>query len=143
VTVKSIKHQQEDFIKTAHFMLVTKSWWDTSGCSCRADIVGPSCLKYPALLKKMDAWNADEKYVAAAHWPFCTTRYKKQTDENLLLAYCTNMVHQTEFFIRKAIGCVEGILKNKSCRHKKVCKGSPLSNFSKRNDEVIERRAKV
>ncbi len=48
LTRKQVKQLPEDFIETAHFMLVTKSLWDTVD-AIAVDIVGGLVLRYPGL----------------------------------------------------------------------------------------------
>lgn len=137
---KYVKHLPEDFIETARVMLVTKSWWDTVD-AVAADIVGGLVKQHPALLKTMDAWIDDENMWLQRTALLHQLRYKKQTDEKRLFAYCMKHAAQKEFFIRKAIGwALREYSKTNPAAVKKFVKNAPLSNFSKKEAmKVIER----
>lgn len=140
LTRKYVKQLPEDFIETAHFMIVTKSWWDTVD-AVAADIVGGLVLRYPALTKKMNEWIDDENMWLQRTAILHQLRFKKQTDEKRLFDYCLKHAGQNEFFIRKAIGwALREYSKTKPAAVKKFVKNAPLSNFSKKETmKVIER----
>lgn len=52
----------------------------------------------------MDEWIASEKIWLARTAILHQTRYKADTEEDRLFAYCLRRASDTEFFIRKAIG---------------------------------------
>lgn len=141
LTRKLVKHLPEDFIKTAHFMLVTKSWWDTVD-AVAADIVGTLVMKYD-MVKKMDEWIDDENMWLQRTAILHQLRYKKQTDQKRLFAYCRKHAAQKEFFIRKAIGwALREYSKTNPVAVKKFVKETPLTNFSKKEAlKWIERKA--
>lgn len=131
LTRKLVKQLPEDFIKTAHFMLVTRSWWDTVD-AVAADIVGTLVMKYD-LAEKMDEWIDDENMWLQRTAILHQLRYKKQTDEKRLFAYCRKHAAQKEFFIRKAIGwALREYSKTNPVAVKKFVKETPLTNFSKK-----------
>lgn len=144
LTAKFVKHLPEDFIETAHFMITTKSWWDTVD-AIATDIVGMLVLRYPHLVKQMDAWLGDENFWLQRTALLHQLRYKKQTNEKRLFAYCLRHAEQKEFFIRKAIGwALREYSKTNPAAVKKFVKSAPLSNFSRREAlKWIEKKAAV
>lgn len=142
LTKKYVKQLPEIFIETAHTMLVTKSWWDTVD-AVAADIVGELVLRYPALVKTMDAWIDDENMWLQRTAILYQLRYKKQTDEKRLFGYCLKHAAQKEFFIRKAIGwSLREYSKTNSAAVQQFVKNAPLSAFSKKEAMKVIERAK-
>jgi 3-methyladenine DNA glycosylase AlkD len=92
-----------DFLDTARYLLVTKSWWDTVD-ALAAHVVGPLLSAYPSMVKVMDDWAAgDEMWLTRAAILF-QMRYKRETDAQRLFGYCVSRAGDRDFFIRKAIG---------------------------------------
>jgi 3-methyladenine DNA glycosylase AlkD len=84
-------------------LITTKSWWDTVD-ELATHVVGSLVKRNPKLAKTMDAWIASENIWLARTAILHQTRYKGDTDEERLFAYCRCRAPDTEFFIRKAIG---------------------------------------
>lgn len=132
LTKKYVKQLPEDFIETVHFMLVTKSWWDTVD-TVAADIAGGLAQRHPALLSTMDKWIEDENMWLQRAVILHQLRYKKQTDEKRLFTYCLKHAAQKEFFIRKGIGwALREYSKTNPAAVKKFVQDAPLSHLSKK-----------
>ena len=91
------------FVPVAERLITTKSWWDTVD-ELATIVVGSLVKRYPELGRTMDVWIASENIWLARTAILHQTRYKADTDEKRLFAYCTRRAPDTEFFIRKAIG---------------------------------------
>lgn len=131
LTEKYVKEFPQDFIETAQFMIVTKSWWDTVD-AIAADIAGTLVLNYPVLVKRMDEWIESDNMWLQRTAILHQLRYKKQTDEKRLFDYCLKHASQKEFFIRKAIGwALREYSKTNPVAVKKFVNETPLTNFSK------------
>ena len=137
LTISLRKELPQGFIKTARFMLVTKSWWDSVD-AIAAYIAGGLVKKYPALAKTMDEWiesgNMWLQRTAILH----QIRFKKDTDEKRLFNYCLRRASSKEFFIRKAIGwALREYTKTNPDAVRKFVSEAPLSAFSKK--EALKR----
>jgi 3-methyladenine DNA glycosylase AlkD len=86
-------------------MIRTHSWWDTVD-TIAVHLVGKLLTIYPDLKKHMNIWSVDENMWVRRAALLFQLRYKHSTDYELLFLYCTKMMHEKEFFIRKAIGWV-------------------------------------
>jgi 3-methyladenine DNA glycosylase AlkD len=85
------------------YLIRTKSWWDTVD-DIAANLVGPLLSDYPELIKVMDSWIQDENIWIRRTALIFQLKWKKQTDTNRLFTYCGQVMHERDFFIRKAIG---------------------------------------
>lgn len=104
LTCKYIKKElPEDFIRTTHFMVVNKSWWDTVDWIA-SWIVGGLVKKYPDLVNVMDDWIESDNMWLQRTAILHQLKYKKETDEKRLFDYCRKCASSKEFFLRKAIG---------------------------------------
>ncbi len=104
LTCKYIKKDlPEDFIKTAHYMIVTKSWWDSVDWIA-SWIVGGLVKKYPGMENVMDEWIESDNMWLQRTAILHQLKYKKDTDEKRLFDYCRKRAASKEFFLRKAIG---------------------------------------
>ncbi|MCE2982696.1 MAG: DNA alkylation repair protein [Parachlamydia sp.] len=84
-------------------MIRKKSWWDTVD-AIAPNLVGPLVAQQPMLVDVMDQWvQDDDLWIRRAALLF-QLRWKKQTDSKRLFAYCAKLMHERDFFIRKAIG---------------------------------------
>lgn len=95
---KKIHHLS--FIKT---LIETNSWWDS------VDILASNVLGYfldlsPKHLEAMDQWIQDDNFWVRRSALLCQLKWKEKTDQTRLFAYCKECAHESEFFIRKAIG---------------------------------------
>lgn len=80
------------------------AWWDFVD-EVATQLVGTMLREHrTALSSQMDAWiDAEDRWVRRSGL-LCQIRHKRETDERRLFAYCRKCAHETEFFIRKAIG---------------------------------------
>jgi 3-methyladenine DNA glycosylase AlkD len=89
-----------DVLRTA---ITTKSWWDTVD-TLAAHSVSDLVRAHPELRAEMDRWlGADDLWLrrtALLH----QLLWKDETDVGWLEAACLDRAHETDFFIRKAIG---------------------------------------
>ena len=143
LTERMAKKLPKEFIDTARFMVVNKSWWDTVD-AIAADIVGALVMKYSELVKVMDKWIDDDNMWLQRTAILHQLRFKDKTDEKRLLTYCRKHASQTEFFIRKAIGWA---LREYSKTNPEVVRQfvaeSSISNFSKKEAlKWLERKGK-
>jgi 3-methyladenine DNA glycosylase AlkD len=84
-------------------MIRQKSWWDTVD-DIAANLVGPLVSDHPNLLEVMDQWIQDENLWIRRTALIFQLKWKKQTDTRRLFSYCSQLMHERDFFIRKAIG---------------------------------------
>ncbi len=85
-------------------LVVEGAWWDFVD-SVASDLVGAVALsesdeKRPVL----DGWIDDDDMWLRRTAILSQLRHKEATDAELLFGFCLRRAHETEFFIRKAIG---------------------------------------
>ena len=84
-------------------LITAKSWWDTVD-ALAGSVAGRIVLANPEAVGTMDRWIDDEymwlRRTAILH----QLKWKERTDRERLFRYCALRAHETEFFIRKAIG---------------------------------------
>ena len=85
------------------YLIETRSWWDSVDFLA-AHILGYVVLKTPSLLCDMDKWIEDSNFWIRRSAILCQLKWKEKTDEARLFSYCKKTAHESEFFIRKAIG---------------------------------------
>jgi 3-methyladenine DNA glycosylase AlkD len=90
-------------LQTYANMIRMKSWWDTVD-DIAANLVGMLLLDHPELVQAMDDWIQDEFLWIRRTALIFQLKYKQQTDCTRLFGYCTTVMHERDFFIRKAIG---------------------------------------
>jgi 3-methyladenine DNA glycosylase AlkD len=82
--------------------VITKSWWDT--VDALSNTVGALVLKHPETVRRVEVWSTHRNFwlrrVAILH----QLKFKDKTDQQRLFTYILRNAHDTEFFIRKAIG---------------------------------------
>ena len=100
---KQVKKLDASFMDLAHHMIVNKSWWDTVDMVA-SHLVGGLVLKHPFLVEKVDEWITDDNMWLRRTAIIHQLLFKTKTDEKRLFAYCEQQLHESEFFIRKAIG---------------------------------------
>ncbi len=83
-------------------LVVTRSWWDT--VDAIAPVVGGLAKSDSDVSGLMSQWVDHDhmwlRRVAILH----QLRWKHDTDADLLFEFCARRAHESEFFIRKAIG---------------------------------------
>lgn len=122
-----------------------KSWWDT--IDSLSHVAGALVRLHPVTLERIEAWATHENFwlrrIAILH----QLGFKRDTDEHRLFKYVLENAHDTEFFIRKAIGwalreysysspeAVEGFVRDHALE---------LSGLSRREAlKALERRRKA
>ncbi len=94
---------QPDILSHFKKMIETNSWWDTVDYIA-SKLVGTLLLQHSNLIDYMDRWITDSnKWVRRSALIFQLS-YKQKTDTHRLFSYCEQQLHDTDFFIRKAIG---------------------------------------
>lgn len=100
------KHMWDQaLLKNFEYMIRHKSWWDTVD-NIAVHLVGSLVHKNLGLLPIMDQWIQDENLWIRRSAIIFQLRWKEKTDEKRLFDYCILMMHEKDFFIRKAIGWV-------------------------------------
>lgn len=94
---------EPSILNTFKHMLCTSSWWDTVD-DISEHLVGDLVKKYQSLEDEVAGWiNHDYMWLrrtAIIYQLF----WKKETNEKILFNNCKVVMHEKEFFIRKAIG---------------------------------------
>ena len=92
-----------DCLPLFNMMIRRHSWWDSVD-AIAANMVGALVKNNPELITTMDVWIDDDYLWTRRTALLFQLRWKKQTDEHRLYAYCKKSFHEKDFFIRKAIG---------------------------------------
>ncbi|NNC94329.1 MAG: DNA alkylation repair protein [Chitinophagales bacterium] len=103
ILTKKIDKQNKETIELAEWMIVTKSWWDSVD-AIASNIIGPLLLKFPELRNRSDGYLKSDNMWLRRTALLHQLKYKDQTDEEKLFAYCQELSDEKGFFIRKAIG---------------------------------------
>ena len=91
------------FIPVAQQILLTHSWWDTVD-AISSNLVGNLVSRYPTLTTVMDQWIRHENLWLRRSALLHQLMYKDKTDEKRLFSHCKQLMHEKDFFIRKAVG---------------------------------------
>lgn len=91
------------FVELLAELITTKSWWDTVDELAQHPL-GALVSRYPELRPTMDVWSKSDDLWLARAAILHQNRYREQTDERRLFAYCRARAGETDFFMRKAIG---------------------------------------
>lgn len=99
------KQWENSILALAEYMIITKSWWDTTD-SISSGIIGEYLIEKEA--KEISKY-AETLMSSGNMWLQRTSiifqrKYKDKTDEKLLFALCLKMIDSKEFFIRKGMG---------------------------------------
>jgi len=92
-----------EFLATARYLIVTRSWWDTVD-ALAAHLVGPLVSLHPQLVTSIDGWLAEPDRWLVRTAILHQLTFKEATDAGRLFRYCTVAAHHPDFFVRKAIG---------------------------------------
>lgn len=85
-------------------MIVEGAWWDFVD-DIAANLVGALLLDYRESMRPvMEAWIDDPDRWRRRAAILSQLRHKERTDAEMLFDFCRRRAHETEFFIRKAIG---------------------------------------
>jgi 3-methyladenine DNA glycosylase AlkD len=100
---RNSKFQSDAMFGTYEMMIRNKSWWDTVD-EIAPHLVGSLVCKNPRHLSLMDKWIQDPHMWIRRSALLFQLRFKRDTNEKKLFDYCEEVMHEKEFFIRKAIG---------------------------------------
>lgn len=84
-------------------MIQTNSWWDSVD-ALAAKSMGLYLQKFTEKIKITDNWIKSDNLWLKRTAILFQLKYKEKTDSALLFNYCKLVMHEKEFFIRKAIG---------------------------------------
>jgi 3-methyladenine DNA glycosylase AlkD len=84
-------------------LITAKSWWDTVD-GLAGSVVGAVVLGFPECVATMDRWIDHEDLWLRRSAILHQLKWKERTDTRRLFRYCLARAHETDFFIRKAIG---------------------------------------
>jgi len=84
--------------------IVEGAWWDFVD-EAAIHMIRPLVLDYPhEVWPVVDGWIDDDDMWLRRTAIICQVGAKERTDADRVFSYCTKRMHETEFFIRKAIG---------------------------------------
>jgi len=98
-----IDQMPHTFIDTLEHIIRNNPWWDTVD-DIAANLVGKLVATHPTLVKKMDDWIESDHLWLRRTAILHQLKYKAETDEQRLFAFCLKCAAEEDFFIRKAIG---------------------------------------
>lgn len=85
-------------------MIVEGSWWDLVD-EVATHLIRPLVINFPGeVWPQIDSWIEDEDMWLRRAAIICQVGAKDKTDPERLFRFCESRMHETEFFIRKAIG---------------------------------------
>ncbi len=96
---KKLELQHLDLLER---LVLTKSWWDT--VDSLVHNVGAIGLKYPESTPILERWAQTENFWLRRAAILHQLGLKSKTDESKLFKFILENAHDSEFFIRKAIG---------------------------------------
>lgn len=100
-------HQQfivPDSLPLYRRMIVEGAWWDLVD-EVATHLVRPLVIGFPdEVWPEVDLWIEDEEMWLRRAAIICQVGAKDKTDRERLFLFCEARMHETEFFIRKAIG---------------------------------------
>lgn len=87
-----------------HRMIVEGAWWDLVD-EVATHMIRPLVIGHPdQIWPTVDTWIEDESIWLRRTAIICQVGAKEATDTDRLFGFCRARAHETEFFIRKAIG---------------------------------------
>lgn len=92
-----------DMLSLFEHMIRTKSWWDTVD-TVSSKLIGMLVKKYPELYCRMDSFIVDENMWMRRCALLFQLSYQLNTDSKRLFLYAQQVMHEKEFFTRKALG---------------------------------------
>lgn len=104
IITKRVKLFNGTHIEDLEFLVTHKSWWDTVDAlasTTAGQIFKVAPEKIPAYTQK---WIESDNFWLQRTALLFQLKYKDQVDENLLYKLIQRRKHESEFFIRKAIG---------------------------------------
>jgi len=102
---KAKKQWTSNSIKDFEWFITTRSWWDTEDYIA-SDVVGEFCKKHDEFIWKpvITEWAGSNNMWLQRTAILYQLKYRKNTDTHWLSQVIEMHAHQTEFFIKKAIG---------------------------------------
>ncbi len=100
---RHFKKPSEDLIDSIKFFITTESWWDTVDMLA-SNSLGVLIRTHPHLVLKMDEWIDDDNLWLRRSALIHQLKFRDQTDPQRLFLYCSKRMHESDLFIRKAIG---------------------------------------
>jgi 3-methyladenine DNA glycosylase AlkD len=109
------------------------SWWDSIDF-ISPNLSGSLCQKYPHLLMPTcQRWNLDDHFWIRRASLIIQLRCKQETQTELLFEMIRPLMHEKEFFIRKAIGwSLRELAKSQPEIVLSFVENNPISSLSKR-----------
>lgn len=92
--------QDLDFVKN---LIIQSDWWDMVDL-VSSHIVGSLCKKYPEARTEVDQWIEHDNVWLRRCAIIYQLGYRLETNEDTLYRHILRTCHESEFFIRKAIG---------------------------------------
>ena len=92
-------------MKDFEWFISTKSWWDSVDFLA-SNVVGEYLKRFPDVncLLRLHSWNRSDNMWLQRTSILYQLKYKGKTDTEVLSQFIEPHIHQTEFFIKKAIG---------------------------------------
>jgi 3-methyladenine DNA glycosylase AlkD len=90
-------------LEFAKQLIVQSDWWDVVDL-VSSHIVGTLCSNFPELTSVVNTWIENEKFWLRRAALIYQLSYKEKTNEETLYRHISLTCHESEFFIRKAIG---------------------------------------
>ena len=127
------KHFRESDIYLFESLMNVHSWWDSIDF-ISPNLAGSLCQKYPHLLiPTCQRWNMDDHFWIRRASLIIQLRYKQETQTELLFEMIRPLMHEKEFFIRKAIGwSLRELAKSQPEKVLSFVENNPISPLSKR-----------
>ena len=114
--------------------VTTKSWWDTVD-TVASHFTGAVVYQYPKTGKVMDKWIDDENMWIRRAAILHQLNFKERTNGDRVFRYCEKRMHESEFFIRKAIGW--------ALRQYSYVDGNAVFQFVKDNKSELSTLSKI
>ena len=114
--------------------VTTKSWWDTVD-TVASHFTGAVVYQYPKTGKVMDKWIDDENMWICRAAILHQLNFKERTNADRVFRYCEKRMHESEFFIRKAIGW--------ALRQYSYVDGNAVFQFVKDNKSELSTLSKI
>jgi len=97
---KKLKAEDLSFVQK---LIVKGNWWDIVD-GAASHLVGTLVQNYPSLAIEVNQWIDSDNFWLRRTAIIYQLSYKKKTNENTLYTHILKTCHESEFFIRKAIG---------------------------------------
>ena len=114
--------------------VTTKSWWDTVD-TVASHFTGAVVYQYPKTGKVMDKWIDDENMWIRRTAILHQLNFKERTNGDRVFRYCEKRMHESEYFIRKAIGW--------ALRQYSYVDGNAVFQFVKDNKSELSTLSKI